>query len=243
MQPNLLILGGTAEASALAQIIAKTQIKARLSYAGRVDRPRLQPLKVRVGGFGGVAGLAAFLRKEKITHLVDATHPFAAQISHNAILACALADVKLLALTRPAWIQRDGDNWKLSQFGCCGEVPRPASRRVMLAIGRQHLGLFYAQPQHTYLLRLVDPPETRLAFEHHILEISRGPFTVAADTALMKTHQIDLIVAKNSGGNGAYPKIDCPQSWPTCYHDRPPVLPERAETDRPELVLDWLVQP
>ena len=111
MQTNLLILGGTAEASTLAQIIAKTEIKARLSYAGRVDRPRLQPLEMRVGGFGGVAGLAAYLREEKITHLVDATHPFAAQMSHNAHLACAQADVKLLALTRPAWTQRYADNW------------------------------------------------------------------------------------------------------------------------------------
>jgi precorrin-6A/cobalt-precorrin-6A reductase len=245
MQTNLLILGGTAEASVLAQIIAKTQIKARLSYAGRVDRPRLQPLEMRVGGFGGVAGLAAYLREEKITHLVDATHPFAAQMSHNAHLACAQADVKLLALTRPAWTQRDGDNWTTvpNLDAAVMHLDQPA-RRVMLAIGRQHLALFYAQPHHTYLLRLVDPPETKLAFDHHILEISRGPFTVAADTALIKTHQIDLIVAKNSGGNGAYPKIEAARNLglPVIMIDRP-VLPQRAETDRPELVMDWLVQP
>ena len=130
---------------------------------------------MRVGGFGGVAGLAAFLLKEKITHLVDATHPFAAQISHNAILACALADVKLLALTRPAWIQRDGDNWTaVPNLDAAVKYLDQPARRVMLAIGRQHLALFYAQPQHTYLLRLVDPPETRLAFEITFLKSHAG---------------------------------------------------------------------
>ena len=244
MQPNLLILGGTAEASALAQIIAKTQIKARLSYAGRVERPLPQSLEMRVGGFGGVAGLATYLRQEKITHLVDATHPFAAQMSRNALMACTQADVKLLALTRSAWTPRNGDNWTsvpdLDAAVICLDQP---ARRVMLAIGRQHLALFYAQQHHTYLLRLVDPPETKLAFDHHILEISRGPFTVAADTALMKTHQIDLIVAKNSGGKGAYAKIEAARNLglPVIMIDRP-VLPERAETDQPELVLNWLAQ-
>ena len=245
MQPNLLILGGTAEATALSKIIAKTQIKARLSYAGRVDRPRPQPLEMRVGGFGGVAGLAAYLRNEKITHLVDATHPFAAQMSRNALLAIAQTNVKLLALTRPPWTQTDGDNWTsvpdLDAAVLCLDQP---PRRVLLAIGRQHLTLFYAQPHHTYLLRLVDPPDTRLAFDNYILEISRGPFTVAADTALIKTHQIDLIVAKNSGGNGAYAKIEAARNLglPVIMIERPE-LPERTETDQLQRVMDWLAQP
>ena len=99
MQPNLLILGGTAEASTLAQIIAKTAVKARLSYAGRVDRPRPQPIEKRIGGFGGVDGLIAYLKAEQITHVVDATHPFAAQMSLNAVNACRKLEIPLLALT------------------------------------------------------------------------------------------------------------------------------------------------
>ncbi len=115
MQPNLLILGGTAEGSTLAQIIAKTEVKARLSYAGRVDRPRPQPIEKRVGGFGGVSGLIGYLKAEQITHVVDATHPFAAQMSLNAVVACRKLEIPLLALTRPAWTQTQGDNWNCVQ--------------------------------------------------------------------------------------------------------------------------------
>lgn len=245
MQPNLLILGGTAEASTLAQIIAKTEVKARLSYAGRVERPRPQPIEKRIGGFGGVDGLISYLKAEQITHVVDATHPFAAQMSKHAVQACRQMQIPLLALTRPAWTQTTGDNWRVvADLNAAADVLDQPARRVMLAIGRQHLPLFYSQPQHTYLLRLVDPPQTRLEFPDHILDISRGPFTTEADTALLKQHQIEMIVAKNSGGAGAYAKIEAARhlGLPVVMVDRPH-LPDRAETHRPEAVLDWLGQP
>ena len=245
MQPNLLILGGTAEASTLAQIIAKTDIKARLSYAGRVDRPRPQPIEKRIGGFGGVDGLVAYLRAEQITHVVDATHPFAAKMSLNAVQACSKLEIPLLALSRPAWTQTQGDNWDFvpDLKSAAQSLDQPA-RRVMLAIGRQHLPLFYRQPQHTYLLRLVDAPQTPLDFPQHILNISRGPFTTAADTALLRAHNIDLIVAKNSGGKGAYAKIEAARDLglPVIMVSRPH-LPDRSETHQPEAVLEWLGQP
>ena len=83
----------------------------------------------------------------------------------------------------------------------------------MLAIGRQHLPLFYSQPQHTYLLRLVDAPQTPLDFPQHILNISRGPFTTAADNALLRAHNIDLIVAKIQAAKGLMPKLKQHEIW------------------------------
>ena len=111
MTPHLLILGGTAEASALAKAVAALSIQAVFSYAGRVARPDAQPLPLRVGGFGGVGGLIDYLRMAGITHVVDATHPFAAGMSRNAIEACATLGVPLLALTRPPWVAGPGDCW------------------------------------------------------------------------------------------------------------------------------------
>ena len=242
MRVKLLILGGTSEASALARAIAARGIDAVISYAGRVERPRDLPVPRRVGGFGGIAGLAEYLRANAITHLVDATHPFAAQMSQNAVEACAQASVPLVALTRPAWTPGPGDDWR--------EVPDIASavaaldgppRRVMLAIGRMHLTAFAAQPQHDYLLRLVDPPETLPPLPRHSITVSRGPFTVEGDTSLLREQGIEMIVAKNAGGSGARAKLDAARALglPVIMIARPG-LPQREEVTIPEAVLDWV---
>lgn len=103
MMRNILLLGGTTEASALAAALAARGDRAVLSYAGRVASPRAQPVQTRNGGFGGPEGLAAYLRAEGVSHLVDATHPFAAQMSAHAALAAAATGTPLLALVRPPW--------------------------------------------------------------------------------------------------------------------------------------------
>jgi len=222
--------------------VAARRIDAVISYAGRVERPGDLPVPRRVGGFGGVAGLADYLRANAITHVVDATHPFAAQMSRNAVAACAQTGTPLVALTRPAWTPGPGDDWR--------EVPDIASavaalevqpRRVMLAIGRMHLGAFAAQPQHAYLLRLVDPPETPPPLPRHSIVVSRGPFTVESDTALLHAHEIELIVAKNAGGSGARAKLDAARALglPVIMIARP-ALPERREVTTQEAVFDWL---
>ncbi|MEJ6392828.1 cobalt-precorrin-6A reductase [Gymnodinialimonas sp. 2305UL16-5] len=241
MAPNLLILGGTTEATALARAVAEAGIAGMVSFAGRVDRPVRQPLPQRIGGFGGAAGLAAYLRAERITHVVDATHPFAAQMSRNAVAACALADVPLVALTRPAWAPVQGDDWlRVPDIaGAVAALDQPA-RRVMLAVGRMHLADFAPNPQHFYLLRLVDPPKAALPLPKTEILVSRGPFTEAEDRALMETHGIDLVVSKNSGGTGAYAKIAAARdlSLPVIMIDRPE-MPERAEVATPAEVLAW----
>lgn len=242
MRPNLLILGGTTEASALAQAVAARGVDATLSFAGRVERPKPQPIPVRVGGFGGVDGLAAYLTARRVTHVVDATHPFAAQMSRNAVAACAAAGVPLLALTRPPWTPRPGDDWRQVPdiAGAVAALAGPP-RRVMLAVGRMHLDAFAARPQHFYLLRLVDPPDGAIPLPDHHALVSRGPFTEAGDRALMRDHRIDLVVSKNAGGTGARAKIDAARGLrlPVLMIGRP-ALPARAEVSTPGQVLDWL---
>ncbi len=239
---NILILGGTTEASALASALAQRGIMATLSYAGRTARPAAQPVAVRVGGFGGVAGLEQYLRDHGVTHLVDATHPFAAMMSANAVAAAALAKVPLIALTRPPWIAVAGDEWRhvADIDGAVAALAGPA-RRVMLALGRMHVDSFAAQGQHDYLLRFVDRPDVPPALPRHSLVVDRGPFTVEGDTRLMREHAIDLIVAKNAGGKGAEAKLVAARTLglPVLMIDRP-ALPDRHEAQDVGDVLDWL---
>ncbi|MDX5982683.1 cobalt-precorrin-6A reductase [Sphingomonas echinoides] len=240
---NVLLLGGTTEASALAVLLAANGIAATLSYAGRTQSPRPQPVPVRVGGFGGVAGLVAYLRAQRITHLVDATHPFAATMSANAIAAARLAGIAHIALTRPAWVPGDGDRWShVADSASAVAALAGPPRRVLLALGRMHVNAFAAQPQHHYLLRFVDVPDQPPPLPHHSLIVDRGPFTVDGDTAVLRDHAIDLVVCKNAGGSGAEAKLIAARHLgvPVLMIDRP-VLPERRESCDPAAVLDWLL--
>ncbi|WP_421701741.1 cobalt-precorrin-6A reductase [Aliiroseovarius sp.] len=239
---KILVLGGTSEASALARALADRGDEALFSYAGRTLSPVAQPLPTRVGGFGGVDGLSAFLKAEGITGVVDATHPFAAQMSRNAVAACAQAGVPLAGFERAPWQAAEGDNWRAvpDLEGAVAALP-DVPARVFLAIGKQNLGVFAVKPQHHYLLRLVDPPEGALALPNARAVIARGPFDVAGDTALLKDHRVDLIVAKNAGGTGARAKLDAARvlGLPVVLIDRPRV-PARTVLSRMDEVLHWL---
>lgn len=204
---KILVLGGTAEARHLAGKLAERR-DVTLSLAGRTENPVAQGVPVRSGGFGGADGLAAWLTDNGIDLLVDATHPYAAQISANAASAAHLASTPAIALRRPAWEQQPDDRWTLvdsaaEAFALLGTRPR----KIFLALGRQELAPFEAAPQHAYLVRSVDPVEPPLAVPNATYILARGPFSEADDRALLETHGIDAIVSKNSGGQATYGKI------------------------------------
>ncbi|WP_395004092.1 cobalt-precorrin-6A reductase [Cypionkella sp.] len=238
-----LILGGTTEASALARALAAAGADAVFSYAGRTEAPVAQPLPTRIGGFGGVDGLIAYLRAEKIDAVVDATHPFAAQMSRNAIMACARVGVPLIGLQRPAWRAGEGDLWTHVadiQSAIAALPDQPA--RVFLAIGKQNLAGFAARPHH-YLLRLVDAPSAPPLPDCTVV-LARGPFDAAQDLALLQAHRISHIVAKNAGGAGAEAKLIAARSLslPVILIDRPK-LPARRVLAEVAEVMAWLDHP
>jgi precorrin-6A/cobalt-precorrin-6A reductase len=203
----ILILGGTSEAAALARLLAASpRIKAMLSLAGRTQNPVPPPIPYRIGGFGGVEGLCAFMAENAVTALVDATHPFAERISANAVEAARLSAIPLLALRRPGWRAEPGDRWtEVADAHAAAAALGQKPRRVFLTTGRLELPAFLAPPRHFYLVRSVDapdrmPPRSRLV-------LARGPFAEEDELALMREERIDIVVTKNSGGNATYGKI------------------------------------
>ena len=236
-----LILGGTADASLLAAEIARAGIDAVYSYGGRTHAPAVQPLPTRIGGFGGANGLADTIRRDGITHVIDATHPFAAEMSRNAVEACAETGTPLIALERATWSKAPGDIWiEVADVNAAAAALPEAPAKVFLAIGRQLIAPFACRPQHAYTLRFVDPPEAPLPFAADVI-VSRGPFTLDGELELMRTRSIGWIVARNSGGDGAYAKIDAARilGLPVIMISRPE-LPERPRVESVADVMQWL---
>lgn len=244
--PRVLLLGGTTAATAAARALHEAGVDGVFSYAGVTRSPIAQPLPTRIGGFGGVAGMVEFVRRERITHIVDATHPFAAQMSAHACAASAATGTPLLALERPPWQPQPGDRWTLCQSWAEAARALPvAPSRVFLAVGRLQLGHFAAHARHRYLLRLVNPAQVcELPLPAHTLAgiiVARGPFTLAADRELLLRHRVQCVVSKNAGGSAARAKIDAARQLglPVIMVQRPP-LPVRPSVQDVDAVLHWL---
>jgi precorrin-6A/cobalt-precorrin-6A reductase len=238
---RVLLLGGTTEASQLARALSEAGVDAIFSYAGRTESPVAQPLPTRVGGFGGATGLQDWLQAQRITHVVDATHPFAAQMSGNALQGCWAAGVPLLAFERPAWTTQTGDQWQCVANTAAAVMALPQhAARVFLAIGRQNLLHFARCAQHHYLLRLVDALPT-VPLPHVQVVLARGPFTVDGDRALLQEYGITHLVAKNSGGVGAAAKLEAARELglPVILINRPHI-PERRTAATVAQVMAWL---
>lgn len=243
---HVLILGGTTEARRLAELLAADPapgLRVTNSLAGRVAAPRLPPGEVRVGGFGGADGLAAWLREHEVDALIDATHPFAGTISFNAARAAATAHVPLLALRRPGWVPVAGDDWR--EAGSLEEAARllpGLGRRVFLTTGRMGLAAFADLTGLWFLVRSVDAPEPPHPPRMEVL-LDRGPFTLDGERELLRRHRVDVVVTKDSGGAATAPKLQAAREAgvPVVVVRRPPVPGGVPVVAEPEQALRWLV--
>jgi precorrin-6A/cobalt-precorrin-6A reductase len=227
MTLKILILGGTSEGRVLAERLAHdARYEALLSFAGRTANVQRPAVAHRIGGFGGVSGLASFLREHAFDVLIDATHPFSVRISDNAAQAASVADVPLLRLQWPAWTRKDGDRWhEVDDMPAAVRALGAEKRRVFLTIGRLELAAFRAAPQHHYLVRAVDPIEVPLP-DARVLA-ARGPFALEAEQALLQREAIDVIVSKNAGTLSTYAKIEAARALrvPVIMVRRPALSP------------------
>jgi precorrin-6A/cobalt-precorrin-6A reductase len=218
---NVLVLGGTTEARVLAgELVAGHDVT--VSLAGRVRSPLPLPGTVRIGGFGGVDGLAAWLRAHHTDLVVDATHPFASTMTAHAATACAATDVPLLRLQRPAWTPAPGDDWRaVPDLSAAAKAVTALGERVFLSTGRSGLAVF-AGVDRWFLVRSVDPPEPPVPARMQVV-LDRGPFTLDGERDLLRDNAIDVLVTKNSGGPA--PKLTAARELrvPVVMVERPPL--------------------
>jgi precorrin-6A/cobalt-precorrin-6A reductase len=244
-RPHLLILGGTCEAAALAQgAVARfgRSLRVTTSLAGRTARPAAVAGDRRIGGFGGADGLAAYIAEHGVDLVIDATHPFAAQISAQAAAACAAAGVPRLMLERPAWRREPRDRWiEVDDLAAAAAALPALGRRCLLTTGARDLAAFAALSRMHFIVRLVDPPRMRLPLVSYEVVLGRGPFAPAEERAMFERHAVDVLVCKASGGDATAAKLVAARErgLPVVMLRRPPA-PQGACVDRVAAALDWL---
>jgi len=225
MSSHVLVLGGTAEARELAALLASCAgVRVTTSLAGRVSRPGALEGDVRVGGFGGAEGLAAWLREHHVDAVVDATHPFATGITANAARAAASTGLPVVCLRRPGWSACTGDRWhEAASLAEAARLLPQLGRRLFLTTGRLGLAAFAHLAGLHFVVRSVEPPEPPMPPDVEVL-LARGPFTVEGETALLRERRIDVLVTKDSGGTATAAKLTAARDLglPVVVVRRPP---------------------
>jgi precorrin-6A/cobalt-precorrin-6A reductase len=232
---RVLILGGIGDAVELAIKIANIPgIEVITSLAGRTREPANLPSNVRTGGFGGVRGLTNYLREMQIDLLIDATHPFANQISENAAAATQEVGIPRLMVIRPPWEKLEDDDWlEVEDNLAAATALANRAKRVFLTIGRQEIGTFAHLQDIWFLMRMIDPPNTDVIVPPGLILCDRGPFNLENEQEILLKYNIDTIVSKNSGGNATYPKIIAARKLgiKVVMVNRPPVPPGKQVAD------------
>jgi precorrin-6A/cobalt-precorrin-6A reductase len=242
---RLLILGGTGDAVQLTQCaIDLPGLEVITTLAGRTRAPNPVAGAVRIGGFGGEAGLVAYLQTEKIDLIVDATHPFAAQISWHVAGAATKVGIPRLMLVRPAWTRSPEDNWiEVENIEAAVAAIPTSSERIFVTIGRQQLAPFAKLTDRWCLMRSIDPPDPSIPLPPGKLLLDRGPFSLEGERELLREYRIQAIVSKNSGGDATYAKIIAARELglPVVMVQRP-IVPEGDRVADVSGAIEWLQQ-
>ncbi|SCA58204.1 Precorrin-6A reductase [Candidatus Terasakiella magnetica] len=242
---KLLILGGTGDAALLAKRAVDfwgPDLDIIVSYAGVTGHQPDLPCQLRVGGFGGVEGLVSYLEEEGITHMVDATHPFAEKMSQHAFIAANKLKLPLVVLWREPWMPAPKDKWL--EVGNMKEAVEQVERlgsKTFLTIGIKELSAFAELDEVDFVIRLVSEPKEELAFKKYETVIGRPPFSVEEERQLIRDKNIRLLVTKNSGGTATKAKIEAAreENVAVIMINRPPQEPLEYLSS-PAQVLEWL---
>src|SRR3954454_8990827 len=242
---HLLILGGTGEAAALARAALARfgdSMTITTALAGRTRHPGPIVGEVRIGGFGGAPRLAAHLIGQEIDRLIDATHPFAAEISRAARLAAGRTGVPRLSLRRPPWRRHPLDRWiEVDRLEAAALLVGRIGRRAWLTVGAHSIAAFTPATGVRFVVRLIDPPREPLPLRFYEVVTGRGPFSLAEERHLLERHAVDVLVCKASGGAATGAKLIAARelSLAVIMVRRPPAEPGQS-VETVEAALDWL---
>jgi precorrin-6A/cobalt-precorrin-6A reductase len=245
-QSKLLILGGTSEAVALAHALIRRfgdRLTVISSLAGVTETAVEIPGVVRRGGFGGLEGLTDYLREESIDLIIDASHPFAANISQHGREASTRLGLPRLTLLRPEWPRLAGE-WRFmvpDMAAAAARLTKIGAQRILVTTGAKDLAKLADVPQAWFLIRLIEPLAEPLPISSYALIFARGPFTSAGERKMMEEHGIDALLTKDSGGHLTFGKIVAARDL-----GLPVVMIGRPETyaadsvETIEAALDWV---
>ena len=242
---HLLILGGTGEAAALARSALSRfgdSMAVTTALAGRTRHPGPIPGQVRIGGFGGPAGLAAYMMGQAVDRLIDATHPFAAEISRAGRLAAGRTGIPRLSLRRPAWQRHPLDRWiEVDSLEAAALLVGRVGRRAWLTVGANSITPFASATGVRFVVRMIDPPPEPLPLRFYEVVTGRGPFSLTEERHLLERHGIDVVVCKASGGAATEAKLIAARelSLPVIMVRRPPAEPGPS-VETIDAALDWL---
>ncbi|WP_020594288.1 cobalt-precorrin-6A reductase [Kiloniella laminariae] len=245
-QLKVLILGGVTEANELAELLEKhNDFTPVTSRAGVTSQRAAVSGTERLGGFGGVEGLKSYLADTFIDAVIDATHPFARNMTDNAARACDQLAIPRAVLRRPTWKAQEKDRWiSLPNLSSAVSYIKnlPSGRRVFLTTGQQELPAFLTLSQHHFIARMIEPPCFEKPPANMDLLLERGPFSLTQELALMKRHQIDLLVSKNSGGRATEAKLRAARdlALPVLMIERPAIPAGSFVIETPRQTVEWL---
>lgn len=240
---HILIFGGTGDANRIAEDLMHEfgrDIRLQLSLAGRTSAPSLPDgVPVRIGGFGGPEGIIAHFNRDQIDLAIDATHPYATEISGNIAQACHAVAMPCIQYHRPAWEQTDKDNWiSVPSIEHAAKILPEIGTRALIASGAKNLHAFEGLEKTWLLVRTVDAPRDPFDLEHGEWLFARGPFSVEGEAELLERHEIDVIVSKNSGGGATFAKIEAARNLgiPVIMIERPGGEPVTQAPSRAEII-------
>ncbi|WP_068112848.1 cobalt-precorrin-6A reductase [Tropicimonas marinistellae] len=242
MNARVLILGGTSEARELAEALAARDIDTVTALAGASGRASGYAGDVRIGGFGGAAGLADYLAAQDVSALVDATHPFAATISGHAAAAARLSGCPTIRLDRPAWTEPSGAGWQQVATLAQAVSRLPSGARAFMATGKGSAGVLSNRADVTFVLRSIAAVPDLPTHVEPVL--AHPPFSEDAEHALFASMGITHLVTKNSGGASGRSKLDAAAALglPVIMVVRPPAPIGVASVSSVAEALDWLEQ-
>ena len=238
---TVLLLAGTGEAKRIAWALSDTGIDVIASLAGATRSPEPLPVETRIGGFGGEGGFRAYLASEKVSAVLDATHPFAEQITNRTARVCAELNLPYAQLIRPAWAAETGDKWTAIDAPQDAAAHIRSKAVVFLATGRQTLAEYANLEGRRVLCRLIDPPTTPFPFEGGEFVIGRPPFSPRSEAQLFQALGVTHLVVKNAGGDGGRAKLDAARALkiPVLMLNRP-AMPVATPLSNVQEAVAWV---